>query len=158
MAAGVLTRMAPALGLLAAALLALGWPLLTALAIDPSAERSVFIAAIWNHVGAGVVMAPAVLGWAAWRGYVLRRDRGPARLAGGLLVAAALFLVITGPLVVWSFGPPLTVFDWFAVPNPIGKRPVFHDAVEAAHGLVAHALPVLVLLDVALAARRRRAS
>ena len=148
--------MTRALALLAVAIVAAGWPFLSALAIDPSAERADFIAAIWNHVGAGAVMAPLVVGWLVWRGMTLKRDDAYGRLAGGLVVAAALFLVVTGPLVVWSFGPPLKIFDWFAIANPIGKRPAFHDAVEAAHAGVAQALPVLVGLDALLAARRRR--
>lgn len=131
----------------------IGWVYLTGHAIDTGAERSVLIAAIWRHVGHGVVFAPLLIVYLLWR------FAGPKTFSEKVFVVSAsrwllglalTFLIITGPIVVWSYGIPLKVFDWFAVPNIIGKMPQLHSQMEAAHIQVAKATPWLAAVDAAI--------
>lgn len=131
----------------------IGWVYLTGHAIDTGAERSVLIAAIWRHVGHGVVFTPLLIVYLLWR------FTGPktfsektfiVSVSRWLLGLAVVFLIITGPIVVWSYGIPLKVFDWFAIPNIIGKMPQLHTQMEAAHIQVAKATPWLAAVDAAI--------
>lgn len=54
-----------------------------------------------------------------------------------LLLSAIAVLLVTGPLTVWSGGRAINVFDWFALPSPLGKMPALHEALENVHGLAA---------------------
>lgn len=131
----------------------IGWVYLTGHAIDTGAERSVLIAAIWRHVGHGVVFTPLLIVYLLWR-FV-----GPKAFSEKVFVVSAsrwllglalTFLIITGPIVVWSYGIPLKVFDWFAIPNVIGKMPQLHSQMEAAHVQVAKTTPWLAAVDAAI--------
>lgn len=54
-----------------------------------------------------------------------------------VLLAAIAVLLVSGPLAVWSGGRAINVFDWFAIPSPLGEMPALHKALEIAHGLAA---------------------
>ena len=56
------------------------------------------------------------------------------------LLAAIAVLLVSGPLAVWSGGRAINVFDWFAIPSPIGEMPALHKALEIAHGFAAKAM------------------
>ena len=66
------------------------------------------------------------------------------------LVAAVIFLIVTGPITVWTYGSALKVFDWFAIPSPTGKAPALHSFVEQAHVYVARVTPWLAGAELAL--------
>ena len=53
------------------------------------------------------------------------------------LLTAIAVLLVSGPLVVWSGGRAINVFDWFALPSPMGEMKGLHKALENAHGLAA---------------------
>jgi cytochrome b561 len=53
------------------------------------------------------------------------------------LLTAIAVLLVSGPLAVWSGGRAINVFDWFAIPSPMGEMPALHKALEVAHGLAA---------------------
>ena len=133
----------------------LGWLYLNGDAIDVTTERSVLIAAIWNHVGWGAVATPVVLTYAGWRlfGGGVSSSSLLDKVAIAVLVAlvaAVLFLVITGPITVWTYGTGLKVFDWFSIPSPTGKAPALHSFVEQAHVFVARSMPWLIGAEIAL--------
>lgn len=70
------------------------------------------------------------------------------RATHGLLLFSIVFLLVTGPLMVWTLGRPIAVFDWFAIPSPLGKLPVLHEALEGVHAVVSRVLLVLIVLHV----------
>lgn len=138
---------------LAAGLCAAAWLHVTGTAIHNMPTREGLIAALWRHVGYGVVLAPLIAAYLAWRFFELRRAPRSARtfLTKAVFAAAAgalLFLTLSGPIIVWTYGAPLRVFDWFVVANPIGARPVLYEALEAAHVAVARATPWLLAADL----------
>ncbi|WDI32200.1 hypothetical protein PUV54_03210 [Hyphococcus flavus] len=134
-------------------------------AISGQMGREAIIAAIWNHVGWGVVSTPLVLAYAFLR---LHAERTPyfqrdtlgriGKIILWALVALLIFLVVTGPIVVWTYGSDLKVFDLFVIPTPTGKLPVVHDPLEVGHIWAAKASPWVAGLDLAAAimARLRR--
>ena len=129
-----------------------GWLFLTGQDIAAAEEREILIAAIWRHVGYGVVLTPLLFAYVVWR--LLAPGFKPAAnrvslLTGWLLSLAILYLAITGPVTVWTYGISLKVFDWFAIPNVIGKMPELHSIVENSHIFVARAAPWLFSLDAA---------
>lgn len=138
---------------LAAGLGAAVWLHVTGAAIHETPTREELIAALWRHVGYGVVLAPVVAGYLAWRFLALRRapPRAKTFLTKAVFATAAfalLFLTLSGPIIVWTYGAPLRVFDWFAIANPIGKQPVVYEALEAAHVAVARVAPWLLAADL----------
>lgn len=138
---------------LTAGLGAAAWLHVTGVAIHNMPTREGLIAALWRHVGYGVVLAPVLAGYLVWRAMALRRAPAPARtfLTKAVFIATAgalLFLTLSGPIIVWTYGAPLRVFDWFAIENPIGKRPVIYETLEAAHVAVARVTPWLIAADL----------
>lgn len=133
--------------LLASLAAACVWLLITGEAIHQNTERTALIAAIWRHVGYGAVLTPLLIGapltffWSvrgakAGSAYLQTTAAWTLRAA----LAAVIFLAITGPLVVWTHGSDLKVFDLFVIANPIGKREAIHAWLESSHGAVAEAL------------------
>lgn len=139
---------------LAAGLGAVAWLHVTGTAIHNMSTREGLIAALWRHVGYGVVLAPILVVYLGWRFFLLRRTKPEARsfltkLSFILAAGALVFLTLSGPIIVWTYGAPLRVFDWFVVENPIGKQPVIYEMLEAAHVTVARAAPWLIAIDLA---------
>lgn len=151
-------------GLVKLALVAVGlalivWLYFNGAAIDVTAERSILIAAIWNHVGWGMVATPALVAYAAWRLFTVTapatRIEHLSRILVWGLAAMIIFLVVTGPVTVWTYGRALKVFDWFAIPSPTGNMPGLHSLAENAHVQVAHFAPWLACAEAALFAASR---
>ena len=54
----------------------------------------------------------------------------------------------------WSGGWPIGVFDWFALPSPIGaNKQLWHDAIGDVHRFTGYVIAVFVLLHIAAAAK-----
>ena len=119
--------------------------------IGMQSERSQLIAAIWNHAGYGVVFTPFVLAYLIYRVRKFHfKSRIVLNLPTVLLFIAMFYLMVTGPLTVWTYGSDLKVFDWFVIGNPIGKAPVVHEWLEQSHIYVAWAFPILLAVDFVL--------
>ena len=146
---------------LALGIVVIGWLFWTGHMIGAQNERAALIAAIWRHVGYGVVTTPLLLGYFWFR----TRQNSDAQLgwiprtAYWGLFACISFLVITGPVVVWTYGSDLKVFDWFVIPNPLGGKSALHDRLEAAHVVVAKAIPLMLIIEslIVRSSFRRRA-
>lgn len=91
-----------------------------------------------------------------WRVGV-RRPVGPAQhpLLGFLatwvpyvLLAGIALMLISGPLVVWSTGNPINVFDLVSIPTPMEKSESFHELMEEVHEFGANVLYFGVILHV----------
>ncbi len=131
-------------------------------AIAGEAGREAIIAAIWNHVGWGVVTAPLIGAYVVWR---LMNDKisfarssateRASKISLWVLSALLVFLVVSGPIVVWTYGSDLKVFDWFVVPTLSGKVPVVHDPLEAAHVFAASFAPWVAGAELVLFAAAR---
>jgi len=71
-----------------------------------------------------------------------------------LLITGLLVLVISGPLIVWTGGRAITVFDLVSLPSPFGARnEPLHEAAEIAHGIGRLMLFVLIPLHILGAAK-----
>ncbi|GJL94588.1 MAG: hypothetical protein DHS20C05_09930 [Hyphococcus sp.] len=133
----------------------MGWLYLTGAQINGAETRDALIAAIWSHVGHGVILAPFLLAYALWRASNKPfHFSAPTslthlnKLIGWLLIASVAFLVLSGPFVVWTHGFPLKVFDWFVIQNPISKHQAIHDQLEAAHVSIAKTIPWVLGADI----------
>ncbi len=60
-----------------------------------------------------------------------------ARVLHITLLTAIAVLLVSGPLAVWTGGHPINVFDWFAIPGPLGVMRRLHRVLEIVHGLAA---------------------
>ncbi len=136
----------------------LGWVFWTGYRIGLQADRTNLIAAIWTHVGHGIVVTPLLVGylWCRTAASTKQKHRAISQTVFWMLIIAVVFLILSGPVVVWTYGSDLKVFDWFVIPNPIEKLPLIHNLLEAAHKYIALVLPGLVALDFLLIFARRR--
>lgn len=50
-----------------------------------------------------------------------------------IMLAAIGAMLISGPIMAWSRGQPLYVFDWFTIPGPFGMNVALFDAMHAIH-------------------------
>lgn len=91
-----------------------------------------------------------------WR-LSVRRPAGPVQhpLLGLLaiwvpyvLLAGIAIMLISGPLVVWSTGNPINVFDLVSIPTPMEKSVSFHELMEEVHEFGATVLYYGVILHV----------
>lgn len=73
-----------------------------------------------------------------------------AKVVQGLFLLMIAALLITGPLVIWSAGRPIEVFDLFAIPSPFAARlDGLHEAAEEIHGAATKLFWPLIFLHVA---------
>ncbi|HEY8521943.1 MAG TPA: cytochrome b/b6 domain-containing protein [Gammaproteobacteria bacterium] len=82
----------------------------------------------------------------------LPKQRGPFFLIGkyvhfALLIAIALQL-ISGPLMVWSGGNAIYVFDWFTIPSPLPTSLGMLEAMHTVHVWSARVIIVATILHL----------
>jgi cytochrome b561 len=81
------------------------------------------------------------------------KQRGPFFNLGkyvhlALLIAVAVMLV-SGPLMVWSGGDSIEVFDWFSIPSPLDAPMGWHDFFFAVHRAAAVTIVTGLVLHLA---------
>lgn len=136
-----------------------GWLVYTGAEVSAAPDRDALIAAIWRHIGYGAVLTPLFCAYLIWRVFDYRR--APAQNVFGAaifwsMIGILTFLLLSGPVIVWTFGFPVRVFDWFEIPNPIGKLPALHDPLEQAHVIAGYAAIVVIIADFLALLRRGR--
>jgi len=113
-------------------------------------------AALQLHMGVAVALFLVLVGRILWRLMTTqpaRPEEAPALKAfaafvqWGLLVALT-FLVVSGPMMVWSGGHDIPVLGLFTLPAPIGENHGMHEFAEGVHGLAAKAIMILFVLHV----------
>jgi cytochrome b561 len=50
-----------------------------------------------------------------------------------VILAAVAAMLISGPLMVWSRGMPIYVWDWFTIPGPYGESMGLFDGLHSVH-------------------------
>jgi cytochrome b561 len=109
-------------------------------------ERS---AAVLRHTSIAITFYCLFLARIVWRLYYghprpTEEQRGWAFTLGKwthlAMVFALAVMLVSGPLMHWSYGNPIEVFDWFAIPAPIGSSMEFAAMMHAAHKLGAAVL------------------
>lgn len=108
------------------------------------------------HVALGALAFPLLAFRVAWRAATpspapLSQSRllaGITRGTHALLLLSIALVLVTGPLMVWTLGRPIAVFDWFAIPSPLGELTALHEALEGVHAVVSRVLLVLIVLHV----------
>ncbi|HSC16354.1 MAG TPA: cytochrome b/b6 domain-containing protein [Gammaproteobacteria bacterium] len=50
-----------------------------------------------------------------------------------VILAAVAAMLVSGPLMVWSRGEPIYVFDWFTIPGPYGMNMDLHTFLHGIH-------------------------
>ena len=62
------------------------------------------------------------------------------------MVGAIAALLVSGPLMAWSGGIPIRVFDWFSIPAPFGKQTGLFNVIHTVH----EAAAAVVIIGAAL--------
>lgn len=104
------------------------------------------------HIAIGVLTGAFILFRVFWRLIqagpglpVSRKNYGLAVKAGHLLLLLGiLFLVLSGPLMVWTAGKPIDVLGLFAIPGPFGRIEQVHEFLEEGHALVSRLVMILI--------------
>ena len=108
------------------------------------------------HISIGMILLVLIVGRIVWRliqGSPSKGNESPALnllafiVQWGLL-AAIVVLVITGPLLNWSVGQPIHVFNWFSIPSPLTAARGMRRTIQEIHGTAANLLIPLVGLHV----------
>lgn len=94
------------------------------------------------------------IGWRMKQGHPKIDNQGPidhfiAKSAHYLLLLAMVLLLLTGPVMVWSGGGEIKVFDWFTIPSPFGLMPILHDLSERVHGFSGLAIILITAVHAA---------
>jgi cytochrome b561 len=108
------------------------------------------------HVSIGIILLLLILARVVWRltqGSPPKGNDSPALnllafLVQWGLIAAIVVLVVTGPLINWSVGRPVQVFDWFSIPSPLTGARSLRRTIQEIHGTAANLLIPLVGLHV----------
>lgn len=69
-----------------------------------------------------------------------------AKAVPKLLLLSIVILIISGPLLVWSKGATIHVFDFISIPSPIGSIHDLHEVMEELHEIAAHSVIYLTIL------------
>ena len=64
------------------------------------------------------------------------------------LVLAIALMLVSGPIMVWSSGGPIHVFDWFEIPSPLPANMALHDFMHRVHELSAAFIVLGTLLHL----------
>lgn len=65
-----------------------------------------------------------------------------------ILVLGILIMIVSGPLIIWSAGRPINVFDWFSIASPMARMESLHEFLEEVHEIVSRVLLVLIIVHV----------
>lgn len=125
--------------------------------MEEAAGRAEELAAMRTHVSVGALLfafLAARLLWSASQPAPRNLERSAllrlaARGVQGLFLAMIALLITSGPLVIWSTGDPIWVFDWFAIPSPFYVRVEWlHEAGELVHKTASKLFWPLIILHV----------
>ena len=72
-----------------------------------------------------------------------------------VLLLSVLTMALSGPLLIWSNGYAINVFDWFSIPTPMEKMPEFHELMETVHEIASKVLLVTLILHILAAIKHR---
>jgi cytochrome b561 len=108
------------------------------------------------HISIGMILLVLIVGRIIWRltqGSQPKANDSPALnllafVVQWGLIAAVVVLVITGPMINWSVGRPIQVFDWFSIPSPLAASRGLRRTIQEIHGTAANLLIPLVGLHV----------
>ena len=108
------------------------------------------------HISIGMILLVLIVARIVWRlsqGSPPKGNDSPALnllafVVQWGLIAAIVVLVITGPLINWSVGQPIHVFDWFSIPSPLTASRGLRRTIQEIHGTAANLLIPLVGLHV----------
>lgn len=120
-------------------------------ALDSSGQRNVYRELHVSLAACAYLFLWFRIGWRLRSGHPKLDGQGPidhivANLAHYILLTAIALMLLTGPLLVWSSGASIDVFDWFSIPSPIGFSIGLY---QFSHRV--HSISGLVILFVALA-------
>lgn len=70
-----------------------------------------------------------------------------------LLLIALVLLLVTGPLMSFSGGHDISVFNWFTIPSPLPKMEALHSVTEKVHIVASRVVLFGVILHVVAAVK-----
>jgi cytochrome b561 len=71
-----------------------------------------------------------------------------ARSIHYFLLAAIAGMLCSGPIIMWSDGNSISVFDVIAIPSPMSEMPVVNDAARAIHAFCGQSILWLTLVHI----------
>ena len=108
------------------------------------------------HIGIGATAFLFIAFRVIWRlmsttPALLPQDRNLQRLARAvhhLLLLGISIMIISGPLMVWTAGYPISIFDVVVIPTPFDKMETVHEILEEVHVITAWTVLTLLCLHV----------
>lgn len=77
-----------------------------------------------------------------------RIDHYIANTVHYLMLTAIALMLISGPLMVWSGGRAISVFDLFSIPSPLGNNDSIRYLTQTVHVYTSKAILTLVILHI----------
>ncbi len=77
------------------------------------------------------------------------------KLVHWVLLITVLIMAVSGPLLIWTRGSGINVFEWFTIPSPMGKMPELHEWCETIHAITAKVLLVALIVHVLAALKHQ---
>lgn len=71
-----------------------------------------------------------------------------AMITHRLLILTMIIMFISGPLLIWTGGRPISPFGLFSIPSPIPEMHDVHEFLEELHEIVSRVLLVLIIVHV----------
>jgi cytochrome b561 len=124
--------------------------------MEEATSRAERLAAQQTHVSVGLLLVTflaARLLWSSSQPRPQSLEQNPwLRLAAAavhfLFLVMIMALILSGPVTVWSAGRELAIFDWIAVPSPIGRVGWIHETAEVVHKVASKLFWPLIALHI----------
>ncbi len=114
-------------------------------------------AGVLRHTSVAITFYLVFLARIVWRLYYghprpTREQKGWAFTLGKwthmTMVYALALMLVSGPLMQWSYGNPIGVFDWFEIPSPLPRSLALAGILHTVHAYSALVLFVGFLLHI----------
>ena len=77
-----------------------------------------------------------------------RAEHWVSNTAQYLMLLGIAFMLISGPLTIWSGGHEIQVFDWFSIPSPIREYEILNEISSVVHGVTATLIIIIAMLHI----------
>lgn len=108
------------------------------------------------HIGIGALAFLFLLFRVGWRYFTTSPQpvkqsenlQKLTRVVHSLMLMAILFMIVSGPLIIWTAGRAIEVFGWFSIPSPLPEMHSAHEFLEGVHIGASRFLLVAIVIHV----------
>lgn len=115
------------------------------------------------HIGIGALSFLFIAFRVLWRLISHSPDPAPqarlmqrlSKLTHSLILLGIILMFLSGPLIIWTAGQPVSPFGLFSIPSPTGAMHEPHEWLEELHEVISRSLLVLVIIHVLAVLKHR---